>query len=76
MKEKLAPLVTMRTKEVCARYNISRGKLIQLVNNRAFPSPIGKERNEKVWDVRALEEYDRKRLELSSKSWDPSLAFL
>lgn len=76
MKEKLAPLVTMRTKEVCERYKFSRGRLIQLVNKRAFPSPIGKEGNEKVWDIRALEEYDRKRLELSSKSWEPNIAFL
>lgn len=71
--QKMAPLKVLSTEEVCDRYQMSRFSLYRKIKERKFPSPTGKRQNRRIWDVRVLEDYDTKMLQLATKSWDPAL---
>ena len=71
--QKMAPLKVLSTEEVCDRYQMSRFSLYRKIKERKFPSPTGKRQNRRIWDVRVLEDYDTKMLQLATKSWDPEL---
>lgn len=71
--QKMAPLKVLSTEEVCDRYQMSRFSLYRKIKERKFPSPTGKHQNRRIWDVRVLEDYDTKMLQLATKSWDPAL---
>lgn len=71
--QKMAPLKVLSTEEVCERYQMSRFSLYRKIKERKFPSPTGKRQNRRIWDVRVLEDYDTKMLQIATKSWDPAL---
>ena len=71
--QKMEPLKVLSTEEVCERYQMSRFSLYRKIKERKFPSPTGKRQNRRIWDVRVLEDYDTKMLQIATKSWDPAL---
>ena len=77
--QKMAPLKVLSTEEVCERYQMSPAALAasfvlyRKIKERKFPSPTGKRQNRRIWDVRVLEDYDTKMLQIATKSWDPAL---
>ncbi len=56
------------TKEVTARYSISRTTLYRRVEANRFPSPTGKAGKGNWWPIEVLDEFDRMCRERSLKS--------